>query len=87
MRKLGFPDAPFVLGIILGPMIDENMRRGLILSNGNFGAFFHSPISLVLVAFTALTLFANQVRFVTQGITRGVKSLFGSASGKSAGGA
>jgi putative tricarboxylic transport membrane protein len=87
MRKLGFPDAPFVLGIILGPMIDENMRRGFILSNGHIGAFFHSPISLILVAFVALTLFANQVRFVTQGITKGVKALLASASGKSAGGA
>ena len=79
MRKLGFPDAPFVLGIILGPMIDENMRRGLILSDGNFGAFFHSPISLVLVVLVAFTLFGRSapVMWVRGGAKRGVAALFG----------
>ena len=79
MRKLGFPDAPFVLGIILGPMIDENMRRGLILSDGNFGAFFHSPISLVLVVLVAFTLFGRSapVTWVTGRAKRSVAALFG----------
>jgi putative tricarboxylic transport membrane protein len=78
MRKLGFPDAPFVLGLILGPMIDENMRRGLILSNGSFLPFFKSPISLVLVGLVVLTLFGRSapVRWVTDGVKGTVKSIF-----------
>ncbi len=83
MRKLGFPESPFVLGLILGPMIDENLRRGLILSDGNFAAFFRSPISLVMMAAVLLTLFGRSppVKFVTDGIGRGVsagvKAVFG----------
>lgn len=82
MRKLGFPDAPFVLGLILGPMIDENLRRGLILSNGNFLAFFRSPISRVLVLFVLITLFgrSSPVRFVTDGVKNAVKSLLPKAA-------
>ena len=59
MRKLGYPEAPFVLGIILGPMVDENLRRGMILSHGSAAAFFVSPISIVLMVLTFLTLFGR----------------------------
>ena len=78
MRKFGFPESPFVLGLILGPMIDENLRRGLILSEGSFGAFFHSPISMVMVAAVLLTLLGRSAPFqyITGGISRGVKSIF-----------
>ena len=68
MRKFGYPSAPLVLGLILGPMVDENLRRGLILTNGNFLPFFKSPISIILVVAVFLTLF---------GKTRIVKSAFG----------
>ncbi|TVQ34766.1 MAG: transporter [Spirochaetaceae bacterium] len=67
MRKLGYPEAPFVLGIILGPMVDENLRRGMLLSYGNPAAFFVSPISIALVIMTFFTLF---------GRTRAVRSVF-----------
>lgn len=59
MRKLGYPEAPFVLGIILGPMVDENLRRGMLLSHGNPAAFFVSPISIALVIMTFFTLFGR----------------------------
>lgn len=67
MRKLGYPSAPLVLGLILGPMVDENLRRGLILTNGNFLPFFERTISIILVVAVFLTLF---------GKTRVVKSAF-----------
>lgn len=67
MRKMGYPEAPFVLGIILGPMVDENLRRGMLLSYGNPAAFFASPISIALVIMTFFTLF---------GRTRAVRSVF-----------
>jgi len=75
MRKLGIPDAPFVLGIILGPMIDENLRRGLILSNGGIGPFFSSTISQVLFALVVLTLFGRTApfRFVSSSIAGGFR--------------
>lgn len=59
MRKLGYPEAPLVLGIILGPMVDENLRRGLILSEGSLAPFFASPISIALVIAVFFTLFGR----------------------------
>lgn len=44
-----FPLAPLVLGLVLGPMIENNMRRALTASNGDFMVFFEKPISLVLL--------------------------------------
>jgi putative tricarboxylic transport membrane protein len=59
MRKLGYPEAPLVLGIILGPMVDENLRRGLILSEGSIFPFFSGTINIILIAATFLTLFGR----------------------------
>ncbi|MEN3009090.1 MAG: tripartite tricarboxylate transporter permease [Pseudothermotoga sp.] len=49
MRLNEFPAAPFVLGFILGPMADTNLRRALMLTKGNLAPFFTRPISLVLI--------------------------------------
>jgi TctA family transporter len=38
-----------MLGFILGPMLEENLRRALLLSRGNFGLFFTRPISGTLL--------------------------------------
>lgn len=59
MRKLGYPEAPLVLGIILGPMVDENLRRGLILSEGALLPFFMGTINIILIVATFLTLFGR----------------------------
>jgi putative tricarboxylic transport membrane protein len=42
------PVAPLILGLILGPMVEENLRTGLIKTGGSFGPFLTRPISLVL---------------------------------------
>lgn len=49
------PLAPMILGLILGPMVEENLRVGLISSDGDLTRFFTSPISAVLVALLLLT--------------------------------
>lgn len=51
MRHMNYPSAPFLLGIILGNMADENVRRALILGNGSILPFFTRPISLFFVVF------------------------------------
>ena len=43
--KAGMPVAPFIIGFILGPMAETNLRRGLMLSDGNFASFFTNPIA------------------------------------------
>ena len=50
LREMSYPAAPFLLGIILGPMADNNLRRALILSNGDPSPFFMRPLSLIFVA-------------------------------------
>ncbi len=49
LREMSYPAAPFLLGIILGPMADNNLRRALILSNGDPAPFFTRPLSILFV--------------------------------------
>jgi putative tricarboxylic transport membrane protein len=47
--KLGCEPAPLLLGYILGPMLEENLRRALVLSRGSFSVFVTRPISLIML--------------------------------------
>jgi putative tricarboxylic transport membrane protein len=49
LRKAGFPVAPVILGLILGPMFESNMRRSLMLSEGTWATFVTRPISLAFI--------------------------------------
>ncbi|RNB74073.1 tripartite tricarboxylate transporter permease [Brevibacillus panacihumi] len=51
-----FPLAPLVLGLVLGPMIENNMRRALTTSNGDFTIFLTKPLSLIFLGCAALWL-------------------------------
>jgi putative tricarboxylic transport membrane protein len=46
--------APLILGFILGPMLEENFRRAMLINRGSFAAFVTHPISAVLVSMVAL---------------------------------
>jgi putative tricarboxylic transport membrane protein len=48
LRQMKYPMAPLVLGIILGDILDKNLRRGLVLTDGDLTPFFTRPICLVL---------------------------------------
>jgi TctA family transporter len=48
--RLDLDAAPLMLGFILGPMLEENFRRALLISRGSFAAFFLRPISGTLLA-------------------------------------
>ena len=48
--RLGLDAAPLMLGFILGPMLEENFRRTMLLSRGNFSVFFQHPISATLLS-------------------------------------
>jgi putative tricarboxylic transport membrane protein len=56
MRKFGYEPAPLVLAFVLGPMLENNLRKSLILSHGDFQIFIARPISAVclLLAVAAL---------------------------------
>lgn len=54
--KLGCELAPFVLGFILGPLLEEHLRRSLIISGGDFAIFVERPISAAMLAVALITL-------------------------------
>ncbi len=52
----GYPVAPLVLGFILSSILEEHMRRSLLISDGNFLIFLERPISGVFIALSAVVL-------------------------------
>jgi putative tricarboxylic transport membrane protein len=59
LRRLNFPMAPLVLGIVLGDLMEKSLRRGLVLSDGDLTPFFIRPISFVMFALVAATILLN----------------------------
>lgn len=54
--KAGCEGAPLLLGFVLGPLMEENLRRALLLSQGDATVFLTRPISAVLLALAAALL-------------------------------
>lgn len=54
--KLGTEPAPLLLGFILGPMMEENLRRALLLSRGDWGVFITRPLSAGLLLAASILL-------------------------------
>ena len=58
MRRYGFPTAPVIVGMILGPLAEEQMRRSLSISQGSWTIFLTHGISAFLLGVTVLILLA-----------------------------
>jgi len=56
LRRRGYPAAPFVLGLVLGDIVDKSLRRGLVIADGDLTPFFTRPIAGVLAAIVFLTV-------------------------------
>jgi putative tricarboxylic transport membrane protein len=56
MRELKFPMAPLILGLVLGDLLEKNLTRGLVLSDGSIVPFFTRPVSAVLAAVTIFAI-------------------------------
>jgi putative tricarboxylic transport membrane protein len=59
MRRHGSPAAPFVLGLVLGDILDKSLRRGLVLSDGDLLPFVTRPISAILALLVVYTFVTN----------------------------
>jgi putative tricarboxylic transport membrane protein len=59
MRRYGYPVAPFVLGLVLGDILDKSLRRGLVLSDGDLLPFFTRPLSAVIAVLVIYTFLSN----------------------------
>jgi putative tricarboxylic transport membrane protein len=56
LRHYGYPMAPLVLGIVLGDLLEKNLRRALILSDGDLTPFFTRPIAGTVAALIVATI-------------------------------
>jgi len=59
--KLDFEPAPLLLGFILGPMLEDNLRRAMTISRGDPSVFVTRPLSLILLGIALLLLLAMLV--------------------------
>ncbi|MGZ0656469.1 tripartite tricarboxylate transporter permease [Coraliomargarita sp. W4R72] len=62
LRQGGYPVAPLLLALILGPLAEENLRRALILSGGDYAIFVQRPITVVLLCAGIAALFYGLLR-------------------------
>ncbi len=81
LRRRGYQMAPFVLGLVLGPLLDKSLRRGLVLSDGSVLPFFTRPICAVLAAVTIFAIllyipaFKRAVGKVTGGVAGALRAV------------
>ncbi len=57
LSRFGFPTMPIVLGLILGSVAEDNLRRALVISNGSWRIFFTRPICIVFILLSAIVVF------------------------------
>ncbi|MDS1138772.1 tripartite tricarboxylate transporter permease [Nitratireductor indicus] len=58
MRLLDYEPAPLLMGFVLGPLMEENLRRALVMSRGDAAVFVENPISAVILGLTVLIVLA-----------------------------
>jgi putative tricarboxylic transport membrane protein len=56
MHKNGFPAAPVVLGVILGPIAEDVLARSLIISHGDWSTLFNSPIAIFFYVISTISV-------------------------------
>ena len=67
MRRYDFPTAPVIIGMILGPLAEQNLRQAMTISAGDWTVLFTRPLSATLLLFAALALFGPKLySFVTR---------------------
>lgn len=59
MTKADYPVAPVLLGMILGPTVEQNLSRSLLISGGNYSILFTRPISMLFIVIIVFTIISN----------------------------
>jgi putative tricarboxylic transport membrane protein len=52
-RKWNFPIAPFIIGVVLGPMTENSFRQSLMMFRGDLTRFFDRPVALTFLSVAA----------------------------------
>jgi putative tricarboxylic transport membrane protein len=82
LRRRGYEMAPLVLGLVLGPLLDKSLRRGLVLSDGSLLPFFTRPICMAFATVTIFTIllyvpaFRSRVVRLRSAAGDGIRSVF-----------
>jgi putative tricarboxylic transport membrane protein len=61
LKKVDVHPAPIILGIVLGPLFEENLRRSLLLGDGSIMPYFTRPLSLTMILVILLVLFGPAI--------------------------
>ena len=69
-RKFGYPCAPMVMALVLGPVMEGAMRQALALSHGDVTTFVTRPLSAILLLIAAVSLFTPLLRSAWERATR-----------------
>lgn len=56
LRRYGFPLSPIVIGFVLGPICEKNLRTSLVISGGEWDIFWTRPISGTLLAINVIVI-------------------------------
>jgi len=70
LLKLRFEPAPLLLGFVLGPMMEENLRRAMLLSRGDPSTFIERPISATVLGLCAALLLWTAYAAIKRGLKR-----------------
>jgi putative tricarboxylic transport membrane protein len=70
LRKNDYELAPFVLALVLGPLMETNFRNALIIADGSFTIFVTKPISATLLTIAALLLLSTGLSFYRKAKTK-----------------
>jgi putative tricarboxylic transport membrane protein len=62
MKRFRFPIPPLTIGLVLGNLMESNLRRSLLLSGGSYGVFVTRPFSLVILLIAFGSLFYPAIR-------------------------
>jgi putative tricarboxylic transport membrane protein len=62
MERYDYPLAPLILGVVLGPIAEKNLRQAMIISGNDPMVLVSSPLSVTLIIVSALSLFSPQLR-------------------------
>ena len=54
LRLYKFPMPPLILAFVLGGLMEENLRRSLLISDGSFSFLWERPVTAVIIVFTIL---------------------------------
>jgi putative tricarboxylic transport membrane protein len=61
MRRYDFPTAPVIIGMILGPLAEQNLRQAMTISAGDWTVFFTRPLSATLLMLAAIAIIGPKI--------------------------